>query len=145
MTTGKIKALTLHQPWATLIAVGAKQFETRSWATSFRGPVVIHAGKTLVTQGFDRMFMDMLAMAGCSNLQALPLGVAVCVADLTACYRTEQVRPHLTAMEAAFGFYEVGRAAWKLEHIRVLTPPIPARGQQGLWDWTLPLPEGILS
>ena len=38
-----MKALTLHQPWASLIAIGAKKIETRSWATSYRGPLAIHA------------------------------------------------------------------------------------------------------
>lgn len=40
-----MKALTLHQPWASLIAVGAKTIETRSWSTSHRGALAIHAGK----------------------------------------------------------------------------------------------------
>ena len=40
-----MKALTLHQPWATLVAVGEKRIETRSWSTDYRGPLAIHAGK----------------------------------------------------------------------------------------------------
>ena len=39
-----MKALTLHQPWATLIALGVKTIETRSWRTNYRGPIAIHAG-----------------------------------------------------------------------------------------------------
>lgn len=38
-----MKALTVYQPWASLLACGAKQYETRSWATKYRGPIVIHA------------------------------------------------------------------------------------------------------
>lgn len=45
-----MKALTLWQPWATLIAIGAKTIETRSWSTNHRGPLAIHAAKT--TAGF---------------------------------------------------------------------------------------------
>lgn len=41
-----MKALTVHQPWATLIAIGAKRLETRSWSTSYRGPLAIHAAKS---------------------------------------------------------------------------------------------------
>lgn len=41
-----MKALTLHQPWASLVACGAKSIETRSWSTSYRGPLAIHAGKS---------------------------------------------------------------------------------------------------
>jgi hypothetical protein len=40
-----MKAITILQPWASLIACGAKQIETRRWATSYRGPIAIHTGK----------------------------------------------------------------------------------------------------
>jgi hypothetical protein len=39
-----VKALTLHQPWASLVAAGVKMIETRSWSTRYRGPLAIHAG-----------------------------------------------------------------------------------------------------
>lgn len=39
-----MKALTLHQPWASFVALGMKTIETRSWSTSYRGPLAIHAG-----------------------------------------------------------------------------------------------------
>jgi hypothetical protein len=42
-----VKALTLHQPWATAIAEGIKTIETRSWATDYRGPLAIHAGSKM--------------------------------------------------------------------------------------------------
>lgn len=38
-----MKALTVRQPWATLIAIGAKTIETRSWSTMYRGELAIHA------------------------------------------------------------------------------------------------------
>lgn len=40
-----MKAITLTQPWATLVAIGAKRIETRSWTTRYRGPLTIHAAK----------------------------------------------------------------------------------------------------
>jgi hypothetical protein len=40
-----VKAISLWQPWASFIASGAKRIETRSWATSYRGPIAIHAAK----------------------------------------------------------------------------------------------------
>lgn len=46
-----MKVLTLHQPWASLIALGVKTIETRSWTTSYRGPLAIHAGASF--QGID--------------------------------------------------------------------------------------------
>ncbi len=42
-----MKALTMHQPWATLLALGEKTIETRSWDTKHRGLVAIHAGKKI--------------------------------------------------------------------------------------------------
>jgi hypothetical protein len=39
-----MKVLTLHQPWASLVAAGVKTIETRSWRTHYRGPLAIHAG-----------------------------------------------------------------------------------------------------
>jgi activating signal cointegrator 1 len=42
-----MRVLTLTQPWATLVAIGEKEIETRSWATSYRGPLAIHAASGL--------------------------------------------------------------------------------------------------
>ena len=41
----KIKAISLWQPWANLIAVGAKKYETRSWKTNYRGALLICASR----------------------------------------------------------------------------------------------------
>jgi len=57
-----MKALTLTQPWATLIACGAKRIETRSWATDFRGRIAIHAAKGLSPFGGKRGFQEQCAM-----------------------------------------------------------------------------------
>jgi len=40
-----MKALTLTQPWASLMALQSKTIETRSWYTAYRGELVIHAAK----------------------------------------------------------------------------------------------------
>lgn len=40
-----MKALTIHQPWASLIIAGVKRFETRPMRTHYRGTLAIHAGK----------------------------------------------------------------------------------------------------
>ena len=42
-----MKALTIKEPWATLIISGYKKYEFRSWKTNYRGKILIHAGKTL--------------------------------------------------------------------------------------------------
>jgi len=63
-----MKALTLTQPWATLVAIGAKKIETRSWSTPYRGPLAIHAAKRIPkehgTLWLDEPFLGVLHSAG---------------------------------------------------------------------------------
>ena len=42
-----MKALTIKEPWATLIIEGYKEYEFRSLKTNYRGKILIHAGKSL--------------------------------------------------------------------------------------------------
>lgn len=46
-----MKALSIQQPWAWLIVSRHKPIENRSWATSYRGPLYIHAGKSFDHEG----------------------------------------------------------------------------------------------
>ena len=41
-----MKAISIKQPWASLIAHGIKDIENRTWATKYRGKVLIHASGT---------------------------------------------------------------------------------------------------
>lgn len=148
-----MKALTLTQPWATLIALGAKTIETRSWATAYRGPLAIHAAKGLGpvggVNGLDELicsypFWDPLYDAGVARTEDLPLGAIVAVCNLIACYPTcgdgcyrdpdRRVVVRVLGQERAFGDYSPGRFAWLLAGIRALPEPIPCRGALGLWD-----------
>ena len=67
-----MKVITLTQPWATLVAIGAKRIETRSWPTRYRGPLAIHAAiglgpvggkKGLQAKCAERAFSDVLTPA----------------------------------------------------------------------------------
>lgn len=125
-----MRALSLTQPWASLVAMGAKQVETRSWSTTFRGGLVIHAAK-----GFPPWAKDLCATAPFSQFvpdaSALPLGAIVAV-----CYVASVEQTELTVVdeqERAFGDYAPGRWAWRLSRIRALPEPIPCRGALGLW------------
>lgn len=149
-----MKAITLHQPWATLIALSLKQYETRSWPTSYRGPLMIHAGKNMTTiegiyigvqyhkkagaplQGLTKHFIDAIKECGRYDhftLQMLPLGAVVAVVDLLDVLPTLTITG-VTERENAFGNFAPGRFAWKLENVRMLAAPIYTRGYQGLWD-----------
>jgi len=130
-----MKAITLWQPWATLIAIGVKPFETRSWATSYRGPLAIHAGKTReglrLCEG-ETEIERALAKAG-YTLQSVPMGVVVCTARLAEVLTTEEI--YKRDLIDPFGDYSADRFGWRLVDIEPLNPPLPATGKQGLWEW----------
>jgi hypothetical protein len=178
-----MKALTLHQPWASAIAEGIKAVETRSWATSYRGPLAIHAGKRMPAswttigsyrvKGFGRTglaligpglpeFRSVPRLEGC----LMPLGAIVATANLVdvvpigpESYTGDDDFVHVVEFngepvvrvvhhdaegrrctdyrdEASWGDFTPGRFAWLLDGVRKLDEPIPAKGRQGLWEWT---------
>lgn len=141
MNEPTIKVISLHQPWASLMAMGVKRFETRSWGTKFRGQVIIHATKQLYVDTRDAAFMKALREAGIEDVNKLPLGCALAVGDLVGCYKAESVYPHITDAERLFGNYADGRIAWEFKDVSLFNKPVPVRGQQYLWDWPGPLPE----
>jgi hypothetical protein len=130
-----IKALSLTQPWATLVAIGAKKIETRSWQTPYRGRLAIHAsqrmGKEPIRLLFEEPFRSVLSAAGYRPSGQLPLGVVVATCTLVTCCRVEILT--LTEQERAFGDYSPGRWAWILEDVRPLGTPISMKGALGLW------------
>ena len=140
-----MKALTLTQPWATLVAIGAKGIETRSWKTSYRGPLAIHAAK-----GFPKYARKFTTLPECyeavrkcyaQNLKgvtAYPLSAVVATCRLIAIHPVEEVRDELTTQELSLGNYDSGRYAWVLDDVRQLPEPIPAKGAQSLWEWKEP-------
>ena len=137
-----MKALTLWQPWASLIAACAKTIETRSWQTSYRGALAIHASaRTKVLQSGE-ITAD-ASRAACSIVgpfNALPRGAIIAICDLVECVPVEDLWPELATMgdEQWFGDYSQGRFAWILSDIRVLNPPVSMKGALGLWEWKEP-------
>ena len=133
-----IRILTLTQPWATLIALGAKKIETRSWKTNYRGLVAIHAGK-----GFTQREREAIswgptssALAECSITRCgvLPLGQIVAIARLHSCLPTSEtlVVPDKDTREFQLGDYSPGRYMWLFKDLVTLPTPIPYKGSQGL-------------
>lgn len=139
--TAHMKALSLWQPWATLIAIGAKQYETRHWSTSYRGLLAIHAAKRPPKQSEITDDISAALLRHGERLDRLPLGAVLCIVRLTDVVPVEQVLEMAQAdwriknEEIHFGNYAPGRFAWRLEVVRVAPDPIPARGAQGLWTW----------
>jgi hypothetical protein len=132
-----MKCLSMSQPWASLVVLGAKQYETRGWQTAYRGPLAIHASRTFpaTARGLLRItpFRDALARAGLHDWQDLPTGLVIGVVCLVDCKRVEEVTG-LSADELAFGDYRPGRWAWTFTLAHRLPSPFPWRGNLGLFD-----------
>jgi hypothetical protein len=98
-----MKAITILQPHASLIAVGAKRYETRSWKTNYRGPIAIHAGKNRDSwygdcdKAYLRAVYDALKpvfypdmMCNQQDLwDAAPYGAIIAIAELVECWKIE--------------------------------------------------------
>jgi len=145
-----MKALSLWQPWATLVALREKRYETRDWATNYRGPLAIHAtakmppywlGASRNTEIFRNELSDVFNVRREYDVYAakkLPLGCVLCIVNLVDIQETRDLREILCERERIFGNYDDGRYAWHLELMEVFEPPIPAKGNRMLWNWERP-------
>lgn len=126
--THTITAISLHQPWASLIACGQKTYETRSWSTKYRGPIAIHAAKKVPG--------NLLGLP-CTR-ESVPLGAVIAIADLVDCIEMDVAFIEAQSdLERSVGDWQVGRFAWQLVNVRPIVP-VAAKGKQGLFKWEMP-------
>lgn len=127
-----MKALTICQPYAHLIVRGDKLVENREWFTSYRGPLLIHAGKS-------REWMDDEDEAEFeAGGDPLIFGAVVGRAHLIACLHIDRIErgdyheshPWLSGHAHTNGTY-----CWVLENVQRFKTPIPFKGAQGLWEF----------
>ena len=140
-----VKMASLWQPWASLVAYGAKRYETRSWSIRYRGPIAIHATLRKPIRADLEMMADALqlhpVLAAQAELlmQSIPRQAVVAIAKLTDCMLiTPELAAQQTPLERMVGDWTPGRYAWQLDHITPIYDPIPIAGHQGLRDRTLP-------
>lgn len=110
-----MKALSIHQPWASKIESGDKTIETRTWSTNYRGEILIVS-----------------ARRHCTEWPKLPLGQALCLAMIIDCHRMTRA----DEVAACCSLYE-GAYAWVLKHIQPIRH-FPVAGRQGLYNVELP-------
>lgn len=137
-----MKLISLWEPWATLMAIGAKRIETRSWRTDYRGWLAIHASKSGLSKAQLRdCYSDpkfALALSG----EVLQPGHIIAVVKLIDCCPMDDTGclpgvfndyPELdTEQERAFGDYHPDRWAWVTEDLFRFPCPIPYKASQGL-------------
>jgi hypothetical protein len=113
-----MKALSVKQPWAELIASGRKRWEMRTWSTRYRGPLLIVAGARVADSP------DALRHSARG-----PVASAIVLVELV------DVRPVKQAWYSQNARCNVGPGdfAWVLQRPRRV-PPVPVKGRLGLFD-----------
>ena len=123
-----MKAVSIKEPFASLISRGIKSIETRSWKTNYRGKILIHS--SLTKQEVRENIKHLVDFE-------LIRGYILCEAELVDCiYMTEEFIEKLKKennTEYLCGRYEVGRYAWVLKNVKKLDP-IKVKGQLGIWN-----------
>lgn len=125
-----MKAISLHQPWATAMAIGLKRNETRNRLTHYRGDLVIcSALKPMNHDRFDIMRLHNMPAA------AMQFGYALCLVEVYDCVTTEFLSEGgITETEFSLGDYTPGRFAWRTRNLRRLNTPIEVKGKQGFMN-----------
>lgn len=115
-----MKALSVRQPWAGLIASGKKRIELRTWTVSYRGPLLICAGVSLYKgKGKDDYPED-----------EWPRGVAICIVDLVDIRAPRDRDERFTGSGNAPSGREL---CWVLERPRLVSP-FPVRGKLSIFE-----------
>lgn len=146
-----MKAITLWQPWASLLACGVIEYETRSWATKYCGPMAIHAAAREPKNLLHQMSSTITSILGSDNLLNYPRGAIIATANLIACHEMKEDdfgnigfwRSNnsiwefyaISEQQASLGDWQPGGYAWEFTNMKMLETPIPAKGGQRIWNW----------
>lgn len=128
-----MKVLSLTEPYATLIKEGKKKIETRTWKTSYRGKLYIHASSTKI----PKEYKNNQGLMSLVDINKLNYGNIICSCELVDCIEMtdefiEKIKKNKN--EYVSGVYARGRYAWILKNIKVLNEPIKAKGHLGIWN-----------
>ena len=123
-----MKALTIKEPWASLIVQGFKKYEFRSWKTNYRGKILIHAGLTT-----DKLVLDRISKY---NLE-LNNGYIIGEAELVDCILVDlEFDKYLRDLDnIVYNANHINKYAWKLENIKIYDKKELVKGKLGLWNY----------
>lgn len=157
-----LPALTVHQPFAHLLAIGEKPVENREWPPPPQivgGYLAIHAGKTVDVEAYETLTKKLAARPRPAlwtgrTAPALPPPEEVQLSAIVAVARVvgaifvrgaaDGIRLEVCRMfgaglsreraeEFAASPYAFGPWCWCLEEVVRLPVPIPCRGAQKIW------------
>ena len=124
-----MKALSIRQPWASLIINGYKEYEFRSWKTNFRGEFLIHASKNIENENMDKFNEYNLVY---------PTGCILGKCTITDCIKvTKEFEENLKEKNKLVYGLSKGRGgyAFKVEEIEKFDAEIPAKGKLNFWEF----------
>lgn len=127
-----LKALTIHQPYASAIMAGNKLFETRPWHPGKVSEFVLHAGKgtNIAAQSVVKQFIP-----DWPKVEDLPYGAALGIVTITNVYPVADIVEEIDELELRIGNWDDGYYAWELNVIEIFDKPISIKGQQKFWNW----------
>lgn len=129
-----MKVLSLTEPYATLIKLGKKKIETRSFKTNYRGELYIHASSTKIPKEWKNN-KELMELVDGNDLN---FGYIILKCKLVDCvYMDEEFLDKIKKDKLEFicGDYRPQRYAWILEDIEILNKPIFAKGKLGIWNY----------
>lgn len=121
-----MKALSIRQPWCSLILAGHKQVENRVWNTTHRGPIIVHAGVTVARHA--------VGLAERRGVIDPPVGAYLGVVDLVDIHHADK------GCTCNPVFAEMGVYHWTLANPRPFEKPIAGRGRLQLFE----VPDDVL-
>ena len=130
-----MKALSIKEPFASLVSLGIKRIETRSWKTNYRGEIYIHASLTKNKLEKERKEKILKLLPKDYKFKE---GFIICKAYLKDCVlMDEKFLDDIKKNETEYlcGCYEKGRYAWILDDVSILKNKIPAKGKLGIWNF----------
>lgn len=119
------KCLSAWEPWATLIVTGKKDIENRVWQTSYRGPLLIHAGKNVMYFEEDRRWIQEALGITVPPRDQLTFGAVIGYVELVDCIYSE-------LGDGRWG--QPGCYHWILRNPRSLDTPLFTRGFQKIFN-----------
>jgi ASCH domain len=124
MTRRAVKALTIRQPWAWAVVYAGKDVENRRWRTSYRGPLLIHAGRTDDPAATARVLWTMADPGAWGQPRPAfeARGAIIGVANLAEVLTDSPSR-----------WADSHQYHWVLESPAPLDRPVPCAGKPGLW------------
>jgi mannitol-specific phosphotransferase system IIBC component len=132
LPTGTIKALSLKQPYAWLIANGYLLVDDRTWGTQYRGPILIHASKGLYEVYYD--YVKANTNIPLPSKDKLEFGGVVGIANLVLCCQPGDVPKGISREQRVhFGGVHEEYFGFLFEQARPL-PLLPCRGKLGIFD-----------